>query len=64
MKATKFFKLKALKEAAKVVTETVVEVIETVEKKLEEVEKEYVSNVEVPVEEVKPVSKKKVVKDA
>ncbi len=64
MKATKFFKLKALKEAAKVVTETVVEVIEVVEKKLEEVEKEYVSNVEAPVEEVKPASKKKVVKDA
>ena len=57
MKASKFLRLKALKEA-------VVQTIETVEKKLEEVEKEYVSNVEVPVQEVKPVSKKKVVKDA
>jgi len=57
MKASKFLRLKALKEA-------VVQTIETVEKKLEEVEKEYISNVEVPVEEVKSVSKKKVVKDA
>ena len=57
MKASKFLRLKALKEA-------VIQTIEAVEKKLEEVEKEYVSNVEVPVEEVKPVSKKKVVKDA
>jgi len=57
MKATKFFKLKSLKEA-------VVQTIEIVEKKLEEVEKEYVSNVEAPVEEVKPTTKKKVVKDA
>ena len=57
MKASKFLRLKALKEA-------VIQTIETVEKKLEEVEKEYVSNVEVPVQEVKPVSKKKVVKDA
>ena len=57
MKATKFLRLKSLKEA-------VIQTIETIEKKLEEVEKEYVSNVEAPVEEVKPASKKKVVKDA
>ena len=38
--------------------------LEVVEKKLEEVEQEYTANVEDPVQEVKPTTKKKVVKDA
>ena len=64
MKASKFFKLKALREAAQVVIETAKETLEVVEKKLEEVEQEYSANVEDPVEEVKSTTKKKVVKDA
>jgi len=64
MKASKFFKLKALREAAQVVIETAKETLEVVEKKLEEVEQEYSANVEAPVQEVKPTTKKKVVKDA
>ena len=64
MKANKFFRLKALREAAQVVIETAKETLEVVEKKLEEVEQEYTANVEDPVQEVKPTTKKKVVKDA
>lgn len=64
MKASKFFKLKALREAAQVVIETAKETLEVVEKKLEEVEQEYSANVEAPVQEVKQTTKKKVVKDA
>jgi chorismate mutase len=64
MKASKFFKLKALREAAQVVIETAKETLEVVEKKLEEVEQQYSANVEDPVQEVKPTTKNKVVKDA
>ena len=64
MKASKFFKLKALREAAQVVIETAKETLEVAEKKLEEIEQQYSANVEAPVQEVKTTTKKKVVKDA